>query len=107
MNILGNVEEISGLSLDDFMPLCYTLGSCWQCRGHLGVIFGGLGDYLAPPWGYLGLCWRYDGVILGFSIRHQLTSNIQNTDLIDMLNRFARALSSENATSEIIDVIGH
>ena len=63
--MLGNAEAIFGLSLDNFVPLWYTSGSCLQCWAHLGVIFGGLGDCLGPPCGYLGSCRGYVGAVLG------------------------------------------
>ena len=57
---MGNDGAIHGLFLS-LELLWITLGNCLQCWGHLGVIFGGLGRYLGPPWGCLGSCWGYVG----------------------------------------------
>ena len=79
VDVLGNVGAILGPSLDDSVSLWYTLGSCWQCWGHLGV--------LGPLRGYLGSCLGYVGVILGplGASSSTYSSNKTKNDFIGML----------------------
>ena len=79
-------------------PRCFTTRCQRLLSSHFAVmlapscgIFGGLGDYLGPSWGYVGSCRGYVGVILGplGASSSTFSSNIRNTDLIEMLISFS------------------
>ena len=61
-----------------------TFGTCWQCWGHLGVIFGVLG----ATWVHLGGVLGCVGFILRllWASSSKYSSNIDNTYLVEMLN---------------------